>query len=258
MTGRTTDGDQMDNEPKVLVLGDSVIAGLGARGRSYGLTVGRFAGCSEVLSLARSTNTIRNVTDQLDQFRQYAPDLIILGAGGADGLVHTSATLQRIVDRIAPKSWQGVEGLEPRTYYSESTAKRVRQKITSRVKVAIKHVGLKFGDGYQRTPLPEFTTILRSLFAELDKIGVPVIVCGIVESDPKFFPKTPPAMDPYRDALERESAPYAQFTYVDIRNVIIQWSDYLADHTHLTPEAHDKVAAYVIKSAAGVLESVSG
>lgn len=239
--------------PRVVLLGDSVIAGLGVRGRSYGMLVAESLGASHTLRLARSTHTIIDALARVEKVRDYRPDVILVGVGGADGVVHASATLQKIVERFAPKSWQGVEGLEPRAYYVGSKWTRIRQRVTTLVKVTIKHVGVRLGDGYQRVPLESFEPKVNELFQRLSEIGCPVIVCGISDSDPRYFPRTEAALVQYREVMSAASARHDNFVYVDIRPPLKRWDDFISDHIHLNPSGHAKVAELILDESKELL-----
>lgn len=239
--------------PRVALLGDSVIAGLGVRGRSYGMLVAESLGASHTLRLARSTHTIIDALTRVEKVRDYKPDLILVGVGGADGVVHASATLQKLVERFAPKSWQGVEGLEPRAYYVGTKWTRFRQRVTTIIKVTIKHIGVRMGDGYQRVPLDSFAPKLEELFLQLSEIGCPVIVCGISDSDPRYFPRTEAALVEYRKVMSAASARYDNFAYVDIRPPLKRWDDFISDHIHLNPTGHAKVAELILDESKPLL-----
>src|SRR5579864_3638432 len=75
--------DESNNAVAVAIIGDSVIAGLGARGRSYAVTIAERLGCTTPLMLARSTNTVVQSIAQFPEVKAHRPDVVIIGIGGA-------------------------------------------------------------------------------------------------------------------------------------------------------------------------------
>src|SRR5947209_765923 len=121
---------ERDNEHavSVAIIGDSVIAGLGVGGRSYGKLVAERLGAKRFLRLARSMNTVNNAVESLERLQSDPPDIAIVSVGGSDGLVHAGSWVQRALDNHGPKSWQGTQGLDPRAYLSGTARERLRQR----------------------------------------------------------------------------------------------------------------------------------
>ena len=154
------------------MLGDSVIAGLGSPGdptrdwcpRSW------TARPSSSLPVAHTQSSMRSVTSTSS-----APSIPIGPRVG--GRQRRSSPRgydpKKLMDRFAPKSWQGIEGLEPRPWFSGQRAERARQKTTMVAKLALKHVAVRATGGYRRVPPDQFAAALEQLMAGLNAAQLP-------------------------------------------------------------------------------------
>lgn len=226
---------------RLAVLGDSHAAGLGVYGRSFAVRVAERLG-ADVLQLARTTQTVDQIgSAELLRLRAYGPDMVIVSFGAAEGFVHPSRVLQRILDRFAPASWRGVAGLEPRPYFSRSRARRWRQRVVSGTKVLIKRGIIAVTGGYHRLPVAEYDLRLRALLDELDP-AVPKILIGLWRVDDRTFPRSNAVLRRNDDVLRAIAAERDDVVHVPTRELVRCWDDYLADHAHLGDSGHDRVA----------------
>ncbi|WP_067508165.1 SGNH/GDSL hydrolase family protein [Actinoplanes sp. TFC3] len=226
---------------RLAILGDSHAAGLGVHGRSYAVRLAEQLG-AEVLQLARTTQTVDEIgEDELQQLRAFAPTLVLVSFGAAEAFVHPSRMLQRILDRCAPKSWRGVAGLEPRPYFSRTTTRRLRQKLTSATKVVLKRSIIKVTGGFQRLPAGPYEDHLRALLDSLEP-AVPKILIGLWAVDEHAFPRSNPGLVANDEVLRKLAAERADCVYVPTRDAVTRWDDYLADRAHLNDRGHDRIA----------------
>jgi hypothetical protein len=225
---------------RIAVLGDSHAAGLGVRGRSYAILLADRLGDAEVLQLARTTQTVAEIgPETVARVREFGPDLVVLAFGAAEAFVHPSRLLQRVLDRCAPKSWQGVAGLEPRPYFSGGLLRRLRQRVVSGGKVLVKRTIIAVTGGYHRVPADVFAGRIRELLAALGPDPVPLIV-GLWPVDDRMFPRSNPQLR-RNDAILRAAAREYGAVYVP-PDGLHQWDDYLADHAHLNDRGHHHLA----------------
>jgi lysophospholipase L1-like esterase len=241
---------------KVALLGDSVIAGLGVHGRSYGRIVAEELGASQVLRLARSTHTILNAVGHLGRLREYEPDLVIVSVGGSDCIVHAGRAVQNLLDRFAPKSWKGIEGLEPRPWFSGEKAERGRQRVTGTVKLVVKRVGIALTGGYRRVPPVQFEPALQELLAALDGIGCIVAMVSLHEVDDRLWPRSNASAREYNATTRAHLATYPRVVYLDPNPLLRRWEDFCADHAHLNEHGHARVASMLLDALSSVSPNV--
>lgn len=232
--------------PTVAIVGDSVLAGLGVNGRSYGKILAERVQAGRFLRLARSTHTVLDAVTNLPKLQDARPDLTIVALGGSEGLVHAGSWVQRMLDKHAPKSWQGVQGLDPRPWYTGSRRERVRQKVTSFIKVAVKHIGIRLTGGYRRVEPEPFRLALEAFLDGAVAAGGVVVCVGVVPPDEKLFPRSTASLGEYNRII-REAAAVRGLLYVDPTDLLHRWDDFIIDHAHYNESGHDKVAHAVLE-----------
>ncbi|MHA3702946.1 SGNH/GDSL hydrolase family protein [Jatrophihabitans sp. YIM 134969] len=233
----------MPARPRVVALGDSVIAGYGTGGRSYVDEIAGRLDADRVMSYARSTFTVLDAVRMLDRVQRFEPDLALVNLGGSDGLVHAGEAVENLLARFAPKSWRGVEGLEPKPRGRAATKiGELRQQATGLAKLVLKHIGVRLTGGYRRvTPdrfEPEFETVVRTL----TEAGVFVVVVGLHTPDERLWPRSTASGHEYEAATQRVLTRYPDAVFVDPRPVLLRWDDFLVDHAHFSETGHHKVA----------------
>ena len=241
-----TQGLRVPVQPRTAVLGDSVIAGLGVRGRSYARLVSEEVDSSALLQLARSTHTVVNAVGHLDKLRSFDPDLVIMSVGGSDGLVHAGMALQKLMDRFAPKSWQGIEGLEPRPWFSGQRAERLRQKTTMVAKLVLKHIAVRATGGYRRVPPEQFGVALEELMSGLDELNCLVVVVGLHLADERIWPRSNASGEQYTRLLQQAVDRHDCAVFVDPKPLLHSWDDFGVDHAHFNENGHRKIADGVL------------
>jgi lysophospholipase L1-like esterase len=239
---------RIPKQPKVALVGDSVLAGLGVHGRSYGRLTAKQLDAVEVLQLARSTYTVLDALEKIERLKAFGPDLVIVCVGGSDALVHPSRSLERLMDRYAPKSWQGADGLEPRPWFTGTRYERARQRATTFAKVTVKNIGIRMTGGYQRVPLPLFDVKFGELLDSILSLGSTVVVVGLHDCDERLFPRSNRARAPYEAAIQQHVADRPGVVLVEIKDLLVPWDDYLPDHAHLSEQGHAKVTAAMIEN----------
>ncbi|MFI5494840.1 SGNH/GDSL hydrolase family protein [Actinoplanes sp. NPDC051859] len=231
---------------KVVFLGGSSTLGLGVQGRSYAVRYAEKLGADvETLQLSKSAQTVADVAPEtLAQIRDFRPDVVLLSFGAAEGHVHPSRFLQRILDRFAPQSWRGPAGMEPRPYFSKTRTKRLRQVLMSGTKVQVKRAIIAVSGGYHRLPSDEFDAGLRKI---LDELGPATkVLIGLWRVDPYKFPRSNPVLRHNDELLQAIAAERDDVRFVNTADAVHYWDDFLADHAHLNEAGHDRVADLIL------------
>ncbi|WP_306204212.1 SGNH/GDSL hydrolase family protein [Actinoplanes sp. RD1] len=227
---------------RVAILGSSSSLGLGVGGHSYAVRYAERLGPeTEVLQLSRSALTVAEVTDEMiRQVRDFRPDVVVLSFGAAEGHVHPSRLLQALLDRYGPAGWRGPAGLNPRPYFSRGRAKRLRQLVMSRSKVALKRLIIRATGGFHRMPSDQFAARLREVLDALG--GVPKVLVGLWQVDEVMFPRTNALLRHHDDLLQAIAAERVDVSFVATAGLVRYWDDFLEDRAHLNDAGHDRVA----------------
>ncbi|MFF5075765.1 hypothetical protein ACFY36_01855 [Actinoplanes sp. NPDC000266] len=230
---------------KVVILGGSSSLGLGVGGNSYAVRASKLLDADvEILQLSKSAQTVAEVhRGTVEQIRRFRPDVVILSFGAAEGHVHPSRLLQALLDRFGPRSWRGPAGMEPRPYYSRSPYKRWRQRFVSGSKIAVKRAIIAVTGGYHRLGSDDFDHRLRDL---LDDLGPATkVLVGLWGVDDHMFPRSNAVLSHHDALLRRIAHDRDDLVYVQTRDAVRYWDDFLQDHAHLNDHGHDVVAQLI-------------
>jgi lysophospholipase L1-like esterase len=229
-----------------VLLGDSLIAGLGVRGRSYGQLVGEHLGARQILGWGRSGFTVETALRRLPALRERAPDLAVVGVGGSEGLVHAGARVQQLLQRVAPPTWQGVDGLEPPVWNAAPGAGRTRQRLETAAKLALKHASIGLGHVHRRLPPDDYVRDLHQLLAGLAEIGCLTVVVAVHVPDRLRWPGSARSCREYATLTRRVVAAHQHVLFVESAPLLHRWADYTDDRAHLSASGHGKIADAVV------------
>jgi lysophospholipase L1-like esterase len=228
---------------RIAVVGSSHSAGLGVHGRSFAVRAADLLG-AETLQLSRSAQVVDQVgAEAIAEITAFRPELVVVSFGAAEAHVHPSRFLQAVLDRFAPASWRGPDGVEPRPYFSRRPARRLAQRLVSRTKVLVKRVLIAATGGFHRLSAADFEAGLRDL---LDRLGpAPKVLVGLWPVDERMFPRSNPVLR-HNDAILRAvAAERDDAVYLDTAGSVRCWDDFLDDHAHLNEAGHERVAALI-------------
>jgi hypothetical protein len=231
----------------IAVLGDSSSTGFGTNGRSYGTIVGEALGASRVENLARFSRTTKLMLEEdAPLVAELRPDLVIVQAGMGDSFPHPGKWVQRTLERFAPPTWHGVEGLERRAYYSGSRPQRTRQWLTATAKTTIKRTLIGLTGGFTRSSPDEYGECLDRLLTELGGVAPFVLSIGMFDIDQRIFPKQRVMNLPFRDRRFAVLSGHPQVIPVEINQRLQRWDHYHPDHAHWNADGHAAVAAEIL------------
>lgn len=229
--------------PRVVILGDSWIRGLGTSKRTFGRMIAASLRASEVLDLAAISRTAPDiVAAHLHEIVEFRPDVALLCVGGADSLIFPAWTVQRLIDRYAPPQWQGVEGMMPLAMYSRDRWRRARQRIEQTFKVLIKQALINLFGGRRRVSIAELDTSVRRILEVLDRSECDVVCIGFAKVDGWLSPKANASVAKTNALLESIMAAHPRAAYVPTDTLAQRWDDYLPDHVHLNLRGHRHVS----------------
>jgi lysophospholipase L1-like esterase len=233
---------------RIAVVGSSHSVGLGVHGRSFAVRAAELLGASETLQLSRSAQLVSQAgAETVRAVQDFEPSLVIVSYGAAEGHVHPSRLLQSVLDRFAPASWRGPDGIEPRPYFSRRTTRRLVQRAVSRTKVLVKRLLIALTGGFHRLNAADFEAGLRDL---LDRLGpAPKVLVGLWPVDERMFPRSNPVLARNDAILRTVAAERADAVYVDTAAVVRRWDDFLDDHAHLNDAGHNRVAALIAEAS---------
>jgi lysophospholipase L1-like esterase len=221
---------------RITLFGDSIAAGLGTRGRSYGRLMADRLGAE----LVDYSATARDVRQSLCLAEDMVPsDLVLIAHGITEAIIRPKPRTLRYM----PRRWRALGWMDPRPYYSARLRKRLFQRLESAVRWRAKVQLLRFG-GYR---LDDPATYAATLLALVDRCqATRIVILGPPSVDPRFFPGSPVSYAAFADA-GRRMAEVAAVEYYDLTDVCGEWADYLLDHFHPSTQGHQRIATAVLR-----------
>ena len=233
--------------PRLLILGDSWIRGLGTSKRTFGRMIAKSVHASEVLDLSAISRTAPDIAaDHLDEIAEFAPQVALVCVGGADSLIFPAWTVQRLIDRYAPKEWQGVEGMMPLARYSRDRWPRIRQRVEQTVKVLMKQFLINVFGGRRRVTIAQLDVAVHQILAVLDRSECDVVCIGFPRVDGWLSPKANASVAKTNVLLRAIMHAHPRATYIPTDSIVTRWDDYLPDHVHLNLRGHRNITDGVV------------
>jgi len=223
---------------KITVYGDSIAAGLGARGRQFPVLVAELLGAE----LDDRTGTAKTAVQSAAGPANEA-SLVIIHHGTTDAMLRPSARALRLV----PPRYREPGWMDRRPYYSTHRSRRLVERAESAVRWRTQRFLIR-RTGVSSVPLPEYTKAMNQLAARGDR----VLVLSHAGADSRYLPGTEERLDLY---WEHAISATPTATHVDVRNVCCRWSDYLDDHFHPSASGHKAIAAAIIDALARIDEA---
>lgn len=250
---------QLPAYPRVAVLGDSAIAGYGVNGRSYAQIAAEQLNASRTMFFARSHFTVFDSLRLFHRVQTFEPDLLLIGVGGSDSLVHAGKTIERLLERFAPKSWQGTDGLDLNALPPPTPTKRgqYRHRITGLIKLALKHIGIRISGGYRQVEPKDFEPAYTELIKKSSELGCVVVVIAIHHVGTFLWPRSAASADEFEAVISRVLVDYPNIIRIDPKTVLAP-GDFLIDQAHFAASGHEKVAELLMNelmTTAGATES---
>ncbi len=228
----------------VVVIGDSSSVGFGTRGRSYPVLVAESLESPLTLLADFGKTTRQALAEDLPAVAGCDPGLIILQTGMADSLLHPGRRVQQLLERFAPPTWHGVDGLERRAVYSSRRRTALLQRAGAAAKTTLKRLLVR-ANGWTRMTPDDYAACLDELLTGLEATGAPVVSIEIYRTDERIFPRQRATSAPFVAAHVAVTARHPGVVVVRPDEVLHRWDDFLGDHGHWNAAGHAKVAALV-------------
>lgn len=218
---------------KIAILGDSVAAGLGARGRQFPVLVAEDLG-AELVDLSTSARMIGD--DDAEAVR--GADIVVIAHGVTEAVLRPTTQALRCV----PPRWRRAGWLDPRPFFGKRGPRRYGQRIESGCRWRVKVVLMRLFGHQQWMGSEQFAMALRTA---VDGCGPDrVILVGGFTIDDRFFPGSAAELERYA-VVVRDVAAASGARHVDLTGACRRWDDYLADHFHPSQSGHRKIADLV-------------
>jgi len=229
----------------VVVAGDSIAAGLGARGRAYSTLIAEHYE-ADLINLAATARQVTESVGLLETMVESQPDIVILAHGITEAIVRpTSGSLW-----LVPLRWRAPGWMDPRPYYSTSFRLRVLQKLESALRWRVKVLLLRSMGGTTWESEEEYeqglSTCVKTILDRTSAFLVLVSPCSI---DERYFPGSAESLDRYyRITLSVHHMYPSRTRCVDVRRSLHRWDDFLMDQFHPNESGHQKIASIVTKT----------
>jgi lysophospholipase L1-like esterase len=244
---RPSKGGPAEGIGAVVVLGDSMSVGFGTGGRSYGAVVAEALGAERFVNLAALGRTTRQMMEEDTlTVADLRPDVVIVNAGMADSLPHPGERIQKIIERFAPPSWHGVDGLHRRAYFSGSRRRRAQQRAEAMVKTLLKRTFIRLTGGYTRMSAKDFGLCLDGMLTELEHHATVVVSVGMFDADERQFPMQQRLNQPFRAQRFAVLADHPGVVPAEIIQRLRCWEDFMGDHAHWNTDGHAAVADEIL------------
>lgn len=232
------------SKPVLVCVGDSIAAGIGARGASYATLL---AGMREMvpLDLTASAKQLPESFQQIHEIVDAAPTLIIVAHGVTELMPRP---LPRHLSRLPPR-YRRDGWLDPRPYFSSWPLRRRAQALESALRWRLKVALLRKGRTSHLT-VEAFALLLDEFVLRLvNETSAAIVLVGPPHLDDKMFPHANDHLRALRRVQARTaSTEVARVLYVDITEVLQPWDDYLEDRFHPNEKGHQRIAALIDKS----------
>ena len=229
-------------ELKIIVLGDSIAAGLGVKNQCYAdllrTNLERSGRQTALINLACTAFQITDSQKLLPQVAAENPNFVIIAHGITEAIIRPVPAAMRYV----PRRWRTIGWLDPRPYYSRRLTKRLVQRIESAARWRLKaHLIRRFG-GETLLALSDFERQLAdTLEWLLQKTSAQIILVTHNGIDERFYPGSKTSLDDYGQCVKK-SGICPRIGVCDVSQTLTQWSDYFADHFHPNAAGHTKIA----------------
>ena len=224
----------------VVAFGDSIAAGLGARGRAFPRVLAERLGAELDDRSLSATKVSRSL--ELAVADPPVADVALVMHGVSEALPRVP---EHLLARL-PRRWRGAGRLDPRPYFSSDPRKRMIQRADSWARTRTKVSLMRLAGTERWMTLPEYRRDLGLLLEALDGCGQ-VVVLGPTPIDDRGFPGASRALAEYA-AVTRAVAADAGATFIALDAVLDRWDDLLADHFHPTASGHAKIAERVLEA----------
>lgn len=227
--------NSVDLKQGLLLMGDSIAAGLGVSDDKYGRILSKELDVS-LVDISASARPISE-SERLLPSDLRGIGVVIIAHGITEAILRPSERSLAFV----PMRWRRAGWLDPRPYYSTRLLRRFGQRVESSVRWRVKRLLLSRCSPGQMMDLPAYTATLRRIKVKMRAAGVRIIVLGPPELDERFFPGSPAQLALYAKAAEDEGV-----EYVSLTGVLHKWDDYFADHFHPNGRGHRKIADVIL------------
>lgn len=220
------------------IFGDSIAAGLGVRGPTYGQQV---ADTLE-LGLADFSGTALMVPESVEIAAQTSlePRISLLAHGITEGIIRPAEELLRHM----PRRWRRLGWMDPRPYYSSKLHRRIPQQLESALRWRVRVALISTGKTYRLVPPDVYGEQLGLLAELLAGRGSRVVILGPPALDGRFFPGSPQSLTDYESVSRAIAAD--RHLFVPLWDVCERWSDYAHDHFHPNDSGHKRIADAVV------------
>jgi hypothetical protein len=218
------------------LFGDSIAAGMGVRGRTFGQIVAAESGAE----LSDFSAPARPVMESLQELlsSDVQPAIAIIAHGVTEAIPRPSARSLRYI----PARWRRMGWTDPRPYFSSRWPRSTVQHVESAIRWRAKTVLLRLDKPMTVVSLPEYVDAMSALVAELRSRGSEVLVVSPPPIDARFFPGAAASEDKYLGAIRHLDA-----RVLDTSS-LRRWSDFCADHFHPNDAGHQHIASLIIRA----------
>lgn len=218
----------------IVVFGDSVANGLGARGPTYC----RLVADALNLRLVDLSASARQITEWPNILpADERPTIAVIAHGITEAIVRPTPGALRWL----PRRWRSPGWIDPRPYYSSRRGRRMVERCESALRWRVKVVLIRVGRQHRFTDIDTYEAALTDLVRRLQSGGARVVVLGPPDLEEKYFPGSPNSQREYEERARRAGG-----EFVSLAGQLDQWADYCADRFHPNAAGHRHIALLLL------------
>ena len=230
---------------RIVILGDSIAAGLGVKGACYGDLISEvFIRAGKSVELRNLAHTGFQISDSLlllPEVKTFAPDFVIIAHGITEAIIRPVPSSMRFI----PGRWRQLGWLDPRPFFSRRLWKRIYHQTESSLRWRIKVHLIKTYGGFTLTSADEFQHILsETVEMLLQQTSANIILLTQTGVDERFYPGSLSSLNLYRQCMENivSGSRTEKVRLCNVTHLLREWSDYFEDHFHPNVAGHAKIA----------------
>jgi hypothetical protein len=192
---------------------------------------------AELLDL---TSSAMQITDSVRlASRARGADVVIVSHGVTEAIVRPAEKALRLL----PARYRRAGWLDPRPYFSRRPVRRLGQRVESSARWRVKVLLMRLLGRQCWCDVQTYEVSLGVLLRSLDTARV--FVVGSAAVDDRFFPGSGRSLDEYTRVSQKVAETHGA-VFVDLSDVCIPWTDYLADHFHPNVGGHRRIADKIV------------
>jgi len=224
----------------LLLFGDSIAAGFGLRGPSYGKILAADFG----LELVDLSATARNVQESITLLSQQlnVPAIAVVAHSAAEGMLRPKPETLRFL----PRRYRKLGWLDPAPYFSQSVIRGTLQRIESAMRWRLKAALMRFFGAQPLVSKEIYLQSMNELINGCIQLGaLHVVVLGPLKFDERYYPGSSKSTQDYFDTLISGIGDSDKIIFMQLEQQLEFEDSFFADNLHPNELGHSRIAEFL-------------